>query len=76
MVDAINEGNHRSLVEELGDVLLQVVMHAQLLSETTDFDMKDVVSTIYQSSGAQGIRMFFGSLELVDSKLFLSTGMR
>lgn len=42
-LDAINTRDDAKLCEELGDVLLQVVLHAQLASEEGHFDVQDVV---------------------------------
>ncbi len=39
-------GNYENLREELGDVLLQVVMHAEIAREEGMFSMEDVVSEI------------------------------
>ncbi|MCM1187099.1 MAG: MazG family protein [Lachnoclostridium sp.] len=39
-------GNYENLREELGDVLLQVVMHAQIAKEEGLFTMEDVVSEV------------------------------
>lgn len=39
-------GNYENLREELGDVLLQVVMHAQIAKEEGIFDMEDVVNEV------------------------------
>lgn len=39
-------GNYENLREELGDVLLQVVMHAQIAGEEGLFTMEDVVSEV------------------------------
>ncbi|MDX9731675.1 MAG: nucleoside triphosphate pyrophosphohydrolase, partial [Bdellovibrionales bacterium] len=46
MVEAIETGDDASFVEELGDVLLQVVLHAQIASETARFTIEDVVQGI------------------------------
>lgn len=43
VLDAINTGDDAKLCEELGDVLLQVVLHAQLANEESRFDIQDVV---------------------------------
>jgi tetrapyrrole methylase family protein/MazG family protein len=43
VLDAINTGDDAKLCEELGDVLLQVVLHAQLAKEESRFDIQDVV---------------------------------
>lgn len=45
-VEAINEADDAHLCEELGDLLLQVVMHSQMASETGRFTLDDVVSTL------------------------------
>jgi len=41
-IDAIDSGDMANLKEELGDVLLQVVLHAQIASEEHAFDIEDV----------------------------------
>ena len=41
-VDAIDEDNMPHLKEELGDVLLQVLLHSQIASERGDFDIESV----------------------------------
>ncbi|WP_370336674.1 nucleoside triphosphate pyrophosphohydrolase [Parvularcula marina] len=46
VVDAIENGTDRDLCEELGDLLLQVVFHAQMASERGAFDFDDVVEAI------------------------------
>jgi ATP diphosphatase len=44
--DAIRRGDLASLREELGDLLLQVVFHAQMAREAGHFDFGDVVEAI------------------------------
>ncbi|MEW8979488.1 MAG: nucleoside triphosphate pyrophosphohydrolase [Symbiobacterium sp.] len=46
VVEAIDQGDPAHLCEELGDVLLQVVFHAQIAREAGHFDMRDVVQGI------------------------------
>jgi MazG family protein len=46
VLDAINQGDDRSLQEELGDLLLQVVLHAQLAADRGAFAITDVVQSI------------------------------
>lgn len=41
-VDAIDEGDVANLREELGDVLLQVVLHSQIAKDDKEFDIEDV----------------------------------
>ncbi|MDF1751192.1 MAG: nucleoside triphosphate pyrophosphohydrolase [Verrucomicrobiales bacterium] len=43
---AIKTGNPDELVDELGDILLQPVFHAELASETGAFDFDDIASAI------------------------------
>ena len=45
-VEAINLKDDDNLKEELGDVLLQVVMHARIAGEAGRFDMTDVVDGV------------------------------
>ena len=46
VADAIEQQDLPALAEELGDLLLQVVYHAQLASEADAFDFADVVAGI------------------------------
>ncbi len=43
---AIRNSDTNSLTEELGDLLLQVVLHSQIASELEEFEFKDVVNTL------------------------------
>lgn len=45
-VDAISEENTDHIKEELGDVLLQVVLHAQIAKDEKEFDIEDVAKGI------------------------------
>lgn len=42
-IDAVREGDMAAMKEELGDVLLQVVFHAQIAQEQDAFDLQDVI---------------------------------
>jgi tetrapyrrole methylase family protein/MazG family protein len=46
LIDAIDAGDDKEIKEELGDLLLQVVLHSQMASEENRFDMDDVASVI------------------------------
>lgn len=46
VADAIEHGDRAALAEELGDLLLQVVYHAQLAGEEGAFEFHDVVAGI------------------------------
>ena len=45
-VDAIDDNDMKHLKEELGDVLLQVVLHSQIASEENEFSIEDVAKEI------------------------------
>lgn len=45
-VDAIDDGDVANLREELGDVLLQVVLHAQIAKDDGEFDIEDVAKEL------------------------------
>ena len=44
--DAIRSGNKNNVIEELGDLLLQVVMQSEIASESDDFLLEDVAIAI------------------------------
>lgn len=46
VVDAIDKKDSENLKEELGDVLLQVVFHAQMAREAGEFNLQDVVDNV------------------------------
>lgn len=46
VLDAIEKDDLELIVEELGDLLLQVVFHAQIAKEDGEFDINDVITSI------------------------------
>ena len=46
VLEALDEGDSRKLCDELGDLLMQIVFHAQMATEAGEFDMGDVVRGI------------------------------
>jgi len=46
VADAVASGDPDALVDELGDLLLQPVFHAEIASETNAFDWDDIVNAI------------------------------
>jgi tetrapyrrole methylase family protein/MazG family protein len=46
VIDSVERRNMRDLREELGDLLLQIVFHAQLANERDRFDIDDVIDRI------------------------------
>ncbi|HVS52114.1 MAG TPA: MazG family protein [Opitutaceae bacterium] len=46
LIDTIDRGDHPHMREELGDVLIQIVFHAQIAAERGQFDFEDVAREI------------------------------
>lgn len=46
VIEAIEQDNAQGLQEELGDLLLHVVMHAQIASDNDVFDIKNVIDGV------------------------------
>ena len=46
LIDAIDAGNDKELKEELGDLLLQVVLHSQMAAEASRFTLDEVATAI------------------------------
>ena len=44
--DAIRTGNKANIIEELGDLLLQVIMQSEIASESQEFSLEDVANSI------------------------------
>ena len=49
VLDAVVRGDQQDLKEELGDLLFQVVFHAQMASETNAFGYTDVAQCLAQT---------------------------
>ena len=66
LADAIRHGDERHLQEELGDLLLQVLLHARIAAEAGRFDLEAVARGL----GAKLVRRHphvFGDAEAADS---------
>jgi tetrapyrrole methylase family protein / MazG family protein len=46
VLEALDEENHKILCQELGDLLLQIILHAQIASEHSEFNLEDVLKNI------------------------------
>jgi tetrapyrrole methylase family protein / MazG family protein len=71
-VDAIENGSAAELAEELGDLLLQVILHAQFSAEEREFDLSDV----YRSIATKIVRRHphvFGELEVESVEQLMTT---
>ena len=66
VADAIRYGDDRHLAEELGDLLLQVMLHAQIASEAGRFDLAAVTAGI-TSKLIRRHPHVFGDAEAADS---------
>ena len=47
LIDAIQNKDDENMKEELGDVLLQVLMHSQIAAEEGKFTIEDVIQGLY-----------------------------
>jgi MazG family protein len=47
VLDALDSSEPRKFADELGDLLLQIVFHAELAAEAGKFDIADVIEQIY-----------------------------
>jgi tetrapyrrole methylase family protein / MazG family protein len=47
VLDALDSGDARKFADELGDLLLQIVFHAELAAEAGKFDIADVIEQIF-----------------------------
>jgi tetrapyrrole methylase family protein/MazG family protein len=62
-LESIDRGNPGDLKEELGDLLLQIVLHAQIASEAGAFSMADVIAAIQEKIVRRHPHVF-GGLEV------------
>jgi XTP/dITP diphosphohydrolase len=65
VVDAIKSGDSRAIAEELGDLLLQVVLQAQIASEYGHFSLQEVAQGITEKLIRRHPHVF-GDLEITD----------
>src|SRR5215471_17960015 len=66
VADAIDRNDMAALKEELGDLLLQVVYHAQMASEARAFGFADVAATIAEKMIDRHPHVF-GDLKIADA---------
>ena len=58
VIDAIDEGSPEHLYDELGDMLLQIVLHAEIGRKHGEFDMSDVATSICQKMISRHTHVF------------------
>jgi tetrapyrrole methylase family protein/MazG family protein len=66
VLEALDEGDVKKLGEELGDLIMQVVFHAQMAAEAGKFDIGDVIRSI-NTKLVQRHPHVFGSLKVKDA---------
>lgn len=67
VLEVLDEGDARKLGDELGDLMMQIVLHAQIATEAGEFDIGNVVNSI----NAKLIHRhphIFGSLKVRDAE--------
>lgn len=67
VVDAIRSGEQQAIAEELGDLLLQVVLQAQIASESGQFSLTEVAQSITQKLIRRHPHVF-GDVEVRDAE--------
>lgn len=66
VTDAITEGDMEGVKEELGDVLLQVLLHSRIAEENGDFTVNDVIRGVNSKMITRHPHVF-GEVEVNDS---------
>jgi len=61
-LEAIEEENIESMIEELGDVLLQIVFHAQIGKENGEFDINDIITGLVDKLITRHPHVFGGTM--------------
>jgi tetrapyrrole methylase family protein / MazG family protein len=46
VLEALDEADHQKLCQELGDLLLQIMLHAQIAGENGEFELANVLKHI------------------------------
>ena len=67
VLEALDSGDPRKLCDELGDLLMQVVLHALIATEVEEFKLEDVVSNINAKLIHRHPHVF-GSLKVKDAE--------
>jgi len=67
VLEAIRQGSRYKICEELGDLLLQIVFHAQIASEDGHFDINDIVAGITEKMVRRHPHVF-GNIKVTSSE--------
>ena len=65
-LEALDEGDAEKLCEELGDILLQIMLHSQIAKDEKEFEISDVIRSISEKIVRRHPHVF-GSREVKDS---------
>jgi len=66
VLEALDEGDSGKLCTELGDLLMQIVLHSQIAAEAGEFELGEVISSI-NTKLIQRHPHVFGSLKVKDA---------
>jgi tetrapyrrole methylase family protein/MazG family protein len=66
-LDALDSEESEIILEELGDLLLQIVLHAQIATEESEFRMTDILTKISEKLISRHPHVF-GDMELKDAE--------
>jgi tetrapyrrole methylase family protein/MazG family protein len=67
VLEALDEGDSGKLCDELGDLLMQVILHTQIATEAGEFEVGDVLSSI-NTKLIHRHPHIFGSLKVKDAE--------
>ena len=76
LLDALDNGEPKKIQEELGDVLLQVIFHAQIASEESRFSIKEVIQQLTEKLVRRHPYVFAGEPLPEDSAAVLKQRMQ
>jgi len=64
VLEAIEEGDPEKIKEELGDLLFQILFHAEIARERGEFDIRGVIEGISEKMRARHPHVFGGAAEI------------
>jgi len=67
VLEALDEGDSRRLCDELGDLLMQIVLHTRIATEAGEFELEDVVRSI-NTKLIHRHPHIFGSIKVKDAE--------
>ena len=67
MLEALDKGDSAKLCDELGDLLMQIVLHTQIATEAGEFELADVLKSI-NTKLVHRHPHIFGSVKVKDAE--------